>query len=601
MSSLRSLIPYVRAYRPALVWGLVLVVVANALQAVGPRLVGYAIDAIATTAAARTIFLYAGAVVAVAVVGGAARYGMRELLNGLSRRVEVDLRDDLFAHFMRLDASFYGEERTGDLMARATNDTTNVRQAVGPAVMYMVNTIAGTIFALAFMVTISPSLTGISLIPLVVLPPLVFRISSILHKRYEAIQEQFSTLTAMVQENLSAARIVRAYRREASQRQEFDVLADEYLRRNMSLARVNGVFRPAMTLLAGVGMVLVLWVGGRQVMDGRITAGDFVAFFSYLAMLVWPMIALGWVTSLFQRGAASMGRIDAILGTEPAVAEPADPVPLSDPRGAIEFRDVSFRYPGTERVVLRDLSFRVDAGQTLALVGPTGSGKSTVVALLARLYDPTEGQVLVDGVDLRRLPLRALRAAIGVVPQESFLFSDTIRENLRVGVPEGADADEAVEQAVRVSQLEEAIETFPSGLDTLLGERGINLSGGQRQRAALARALARDPAILVLDDSLSAVDTQTEARILEGLRDVLPDRTAVIVSHRVTAVKNSDLILVLDDGRIAERGTHGELLERGGLYARLLRRQLLEEAVGSGGHAGGSDGNGALVPAESAV
>jgi ATP-binding cassette subfamily B protein len=585
VKALSTLLPYVRVYRRSLIAGLVLVVFANAFQAIGPRLVGLAIDAIASAAEVGAILFLAGVIVAVALAGGAARYGMRELLNGLSRRVEVDLRDDLFAHFMRLDASFYGGKRTGDLMARATNDTTNVRQAVGPAVMYMVNTVAGTIFALGFMLSISPRLTGVSLIPLVVLPPLVFWMSSLLHRRYEAIQEQFSTLTAMVQENLTGARIVRAYGREAAQEAEFAELADEYLHRNMALARVNGLFRPAMTLLAGGGMVLVLWLGGRLVIAGGISVGDFVAFFSYLGMLVWPMIALGWVTSLFQRGAASMARINAILDTAPRIADPSEPARLDAVSGRVEFRGVSFRYPGTERDVLSDVSFELEAGQTAALVGPTGAGKSTLVALLARLYDPTEGAVLVDGLDLRALPLARLRAAIGVVPQESFMFSDTIRENLRIGVGDGRDEEVAVRQAVRVSQLEEAIDGFPDGLDTMLGERGINLSGGQRQRAALARALARDPRILVLDDALSAVDTHTEARILDGLARVLPDRTALVVSHRVTAVKDADLILVLDDGRVVERGTHAQLLARDGLYARLLRRQLLEEEVEERGDA----------------
>lgn len=580
---LRTLLPYVRPYRAALRWGIVLVVVSNAFGILSPKLLGMAIDALRRPGVdGRTIVGYALLIVAAAVVSGAARYGMRELLNGFSRRVETDLRDDLFRHLMALDAGFYARERTGDLMSRATNDTSAVRQAAGPAVMYTVNTVALAGFALALMLSISPRLTGLALIPLLILPPLVLYFNRVIHARYEAIQDHFGELSTMVQENLSAARIVRAYVQEGPQEREFDALSREYLKRNMDLARTTGIYHPLLTLLTGAGMVIVLWMGGLLVMRGRISVGDFVAFGFYLTMMNWPMIALGWVTNLYQRGAVAMARINRVLRTEPAVRDPRVPAALETVRGEIEFRDVRFRYPGSERDVLVDISFHVPPGSTVALVGPTGSGKSTLVALLARLYDPTEGGVLLDGVPLPRLPLDRLRGALGVVPQEAFLFSETLAANLALGL-DGDESDGArVARATRIAQLDEAIAGFPRGIDTLLGERGINLSGGQRQRAALARALARDPRILVLDDALSAVDTDTERRILEGLRDVLPDRTALIISHRVSAVMRADRILVLDDGRIVERGTHAELLAAGGLYANLLRRQLLEEDLDGG-------------------
>lgn len=578
MRELRTLIPYVRPYRAAVVWGIVLVVVSNAFGILSPKLLGMAIDALHRPGVgARTIVGYALLIVAAALLSGAARYGMRELLNGFSRRVETDVRDDLFAHLMALDAGFYARERTGDLMSRATNDTSAVRQAAGPAVMYTVNTVALAGFALAFMLSISALLTGLALIPLLILPPLVLYFNRVIHARYQAIQDHFGDLSTMVQENLSAARIVRAYVQEEPQAREFDDLSREYLKRNMDLARTTGVYRPLLTLLTGAGMVIVLWLGGLLVMRGRISVGDFVAFGFYLTMMNWPMIALGWVTNLYQRGAVAMGRINRVMRTEPAVRDPDDPVPLDPVRGGIEFRGVGFRYPGSERDVLTDISFRIEPGSTVAIVGPTGSGKSTLVALLARLYDPTTGEVLLDGVPLPRLALERIRGALGVVPQEAFLFSETLASNLALGLDEDGGAAERVAAATRIAQLDEAIAGFPHGIQTRLGERGINLSGGQRQRAALARALARDPRILVLDDALSAVDTDTERRILEGLREVLPDRTAVIISHRVSAVMAADHILVLAEGRIVERGSHDELLKAEGLYANLLRRQLLEE------------------------
>ena len=579
---LRRLYPYIKPYRRGYLLGLLMVVLANGFAILAPRLLGDAIDVIEGGGATMDVILrYAGLIVLVAVLGGAARYGMRELLNGYSRRIETDLRDDFFGHLMRLDASFYGGWRTGDLMSRATNDILNVRMAVGPAIMYTVNTAVLGALAVIFMLNVSPVLTGLALIPMLLLPPVTLYFGKLIHRKYESIQEHLGTLTTMVQENLAGTRIVRAYTREEVQEKEFGVLNEEYLSRNMDLVISTGAFYPSLSLMAGLGMLVVLYVGGRLVIGGSITIGDFVAFGFYLTMMIWPMIALGWVINLYQRGGASLKRIVAVLDTAPAIREPESPHAI-DVRGGIEFRGVGFHYPGTERDVLKDVSFEIPAGSTAALVGPTGSGKSTIVALISRLYDPTEGVVLLDGVPLPELSLDTLRRAIGLVPQDAFLFSETIAENIALGVEtdgEEADVMAPVRAAASIAQLDEAIGGFPHGFETRLGERGINLSGGQRQRATLARALARDPRILILDDSLSAVDTQTERRILHGLRDVLKDRTSLIISHRVTAVMDADLILVLDDGRVAERGTHEELIAAGGVYATLLRRQLLEEGL----------------------
>ncbi|HEX6939956.1 MAG TPA: ABC transporter ATP-binding protein [Longimicrobiales bacterium] len=580
MKELRTILPYLRPYRVGLVLGMVLVVTSNAFGILTPHLVGRAVDALERPGITRAAILgYALAVVAAAVASGAARYGMRELLNGISRRVETDLRQRFFEHLLRLDATFHGQNRTGDLMSRATNDAQAVRMAAGPAVMYLVNTLVMTIFALAFMLRIDPALTAASLVPMLALPPIALGFGRVIHRRFERIQDQFGRISTLVQESLAGVRIVRAYVQEAHQEREFETMNAAYLDRNMALARTSGVFHPLLTLLTGIGMVIVLWFGGRQAMAGRISIGDFIAFGFYLNMLTWPMISLGWVINLFQRGAASMGRLNAIFAAEPAVRPPERPARLERVRGEIEFRDVTFRYPGTDRAVLDGVSFRVPAGHTVALVGPTGAGKSTVIALLARLYDPDAGQVLLDGVPLAELPLEEVRAAIGLVPQDAFVFSDTIAENIALGLPPDGDHGARIREAAQIAQLDATIATFPAGYETQLGERGVNLSGGQRQRTALARAIARDPRILVLDDALSAVDTQTETWILRALRRVLRGRTAIVVSHRVSAVMGADQILVLDDGRIVERGTHAELLARGGLYAALLRRQILEEGL----------------------
>ena len=594
MNELRTILPYFRPYRTGAVAGLALVVVTNLFTVAGPYLIKLSIDGLGDPDVTMgRISTYALLLVAAAFLGGAAKYGMRELLNGLSRRIECDLRNDYFAHLLRLDAVFYGRTRTGDLMARATNDTQAVRMATGPAIMYAVNTFVSFLLTLGLMVWISPRLTVYALVPMVVLPPVVFMFARVIHQRFEKIQEQFSTLSTMVQENLTGMRIVRAYVQEDSQAHQFDELNREYMDRNMDLVKVAGLFHPILALFSGAAMVIVLWVGGLEVIAGRITTGDYVAFGIYVAYLIWPLIALGWVVNLFQRGSASMGRLNKIFETEPAVRPPENPVPLAEPRGAVEFRNVSFRYPGTERLVLENVSFSADPGQTVAVVGPTGSGKSTLVTLIPRIYDVTSGRVLVDGVDVRDLDSGELRSLIGMVPQDPFLFSATIEENIGLGLgigldlgaeesgAEDEDPDEVVLEAARVAQLHMAIEGFPKGWGTLLGERGVNLSGGQKQRTTLARAVARDPRILVLDDALSAVDTHTEALILDDLAHVMEGRTSFIISHRVSAVMNADLILVLDGGRMVERGRHTELMALGGTYAQLLHRQMLEQDIES--------------------
>lgn len=591
MGELRAILPYFRPYLRSLYWGVVLVFFANMFQMAGPYLIKLALDGMEDTdpdTAAARIATYAGLIVATAFVGGAARYGMRELLNGMSRRIECDLRDDFFVHLLRLDATFYGSTRTGDLMSRATNDTLAVRMAVGPAVMYTANTIVGFVFSLSFMLWISPRLTLYAIVPMIVLPPIVLGFGRIIHRRFEQIQEQFSSLSTFVQENLTGVRIVRAYTQEAEQARQFDVFNEEYRRKNMSLVLSAGAFHPILMLISGIALVLATWLGALEVIAGAMTKGDFVAFGFYLVMLIWPMIALGWVVNLYQRGAASMGRLNEILAVKPAVGVPLEPISLAAARGGIEFRNVSFSYPNTQREVLDAISFVVEPGATVAIVGPTGSGKSTLVALLARQYDPTGGEILLDGVKLTDVDPAELRLRIGMVPQDPFLFSATIADNVGLGLDsdeplltESGEPSDVIAAATSVAQLAEQIEGFPKGYGTMLGERGINLSGGQKQRATLARALARDPLILVLDDALSAVDTHTEAKILDDLRSVMKRRTSFIISHRVSAVMHADEILVLDDGALVERGTHVELINARGTYARLLRRQMLEEDLES--------------------
>jgi len=540
-----------------------------------------ALDGIRAGAPLRTIWLLAAALIGVSLIGGAGRYWMRQLLNGVSRWMEYDLRNDLFRKLETADATYYSRMRTGDLMARLTNDLSAVRMAAGPAIMYLTNTIAGGAFALYFMLRISPRLTLIAALPMALLPVLGILFGRHIHARFEAVQAHFSDLTTLAQENLAGVRIVRAFRQEAAEQGRFATLNEQYLEKNMRLAQLYGLMQPGFAIFAGLGMVAVVGVGGTLVLNNTISIGSFVAFGMYLGMLTWPLIALGWVINLFQRGAASMTRLLDILDATPALREAEHPraLPLATGGRSIEFRNVGFHYPtesgSPTRWVLRHISFVAPAGATIGVVGATGSGKSALMDLVPRLFDPQEGQILIDGIPIRDLSIASLRREIGYVPQESFLFSDTIGSNLVYGTND----ETAASWAAEIAQLDDTIEQFPGGYDTVLGERGINLSGGQKQRAALARALARRPTIVLLDDALSAVDTHTEAEILRSLRDELDKRTALIASHRVSAIRDATWIIVLDEGRIVEQGRHAELLAAGGRYWALLNRQQLEESI----------------------
>ena len=583
LRNLRLAAPYYRPYWISFSIGLIIVIASSAITSVIPWLLRRAIDAIGAGAPMGTIWRLSGFIVLAALVGGAFRYGMRELINGVSRWIEYDLRNDLFTHLETLDAAYFAQTRTGDIMARLTNDLSAVRTAVGPAVMYLANTIAGGLFALCFMLRIDVRLTLLALVPMLVLPVLTIRMGKAIHDRFEAVQEHFSTLTTRAQENLSGARIVRAYRQEAAEIARFGAINEEYLAINMSLVRLWGTLNPLFGFFGGLGAVIVLGAGGALAINGTISVGSFVAFGMYLTMLTWPMIALGWVVNLFQRGEASMGRLNEVFHVTPTIRaeEPEQHLPPTMSGRTIEFRNVGFHYPsdpaGEPRWVLRNVSFSVPAGATLGVGGATGSGKSALIDLIPRMYDPQEGEILIDGIPTRNVPPAEIRREIGFVPQESLLFSDTIGANLAYGTHDPSSA----EWAAAVAQLDRTIEEFPGRYETILGERGINLSGGQKQRASLARALAKTPSIVLLDDALSAVDTHTEAEILRALREALSGRTALIASHRISAIRDASWIIVLEKGSLVEEGQHADLMAMRGRYWSLLRRQQLLDAVES--------------------
>jgi len=607
MSAFRRLFVYVLRYRSAFLAGLGCTVITQAVALASPKVLQFAIDDLTRGVTRAKLLAYGSALLAIGLIGGVFRFLMRRILIGASRDIEYDMRNDFFAHLQKLPATYFQTHRTGDLMSRATNDLNAVRMMIGPSVMYSSNTILTFVVALAMMIAIDPKLTLYSLIPLPFVSISVKYFGSAMHKRFEQIQAQLSDVSAVAQEALAGVRVVRAYRQEQAELDRFRDANAEYLRRNRRLIVLQGLFFPSMSFFLGLGALLVIWLGSREVIRGRITVGEFVAFNAYLTMLSWPMIAFGWVTNMLQRGMASWKRMLEVLDTEPAIADLglriADSSPQSAIRyveGSVEFRDLTFSFG--ERPVLSNVTARIPAGQVVALVGPTGSGKSTLIALLARIYDPPPGTVFVDGVDVREIPLATLRGAVGFVPQEPFLFSDTIADNIAFGLdgedtrlrlrapsvtPSRTEHEASAERsridrvtsAAAIARLDKDVVDFPKGYDTIVGERGITLSGGQKQRTAIARAAVVDPRILVLDDALSAVDTYTEEEILTRLEGLMRGRTSIVVSHRISTVRRADQILVLNEGRIVERGDHDELVAHGGLYAELYRKQLLEEEL----------------------
>jgi len=588
----RRLFPYIKRYRREYLLGFASLAVCSTMFAVSPRVLQYAVDDLAVGVTRAKLALYAGILLLIAGIAGYFRYQMRRIIVSASRGFEYDLRNDFFAHLERLPLSFYQENRTGDLMSRATNDLSSVRMMVGPAVMYFANTLITAIVSLFLMFSLDVRLTFIVLLPLPIVSITVRWFGSAIHKTFEEVQEKLSDMSAVVQESLTGVRVVRAYRQEQSEIDRFRTSNLDYLQHNQRLSRLQGAFFPTMSLFLGMSALLALWLGSRDVMNGRITVGELVAFNAYLAQLAWPMIAFGWVTNLLERGMASWKRMLTIMDTVPAIRDEeheqgfgtgdlglaASRVFHAQITGSIEFRNLTF-YHGA-REVLSHVSFTVNAGETVAIVGSTGSGKSTLVSLLARLQNPPRGMVFIDGRDVRDIPLAELRSAIGFVPQEPFLFSDTLADNVAFGVPRLKDEHpDRIEAAATVARLDKDVHDFPLGYNTMVGERGITLSGGQKQRAAIARAVVIDPRILILDDALSAVDTYTEEEILSRLRGVMKARTSLIISHRISTVRDADQIVVLNDGRLVEKGKHDELIRLGGFYAELYKKQLLEEEL----------------------
>jgi ATP-binding cassette subfamily B protein len=628
LSKLSRLVASAKKYRVRLTLGVVCVTLSNLAATVSPMVLKHAIDSLSTFISEERLLYFGGLIVVFAVLEGVFLFLMRRIMIGASRLMEYDLRNDLFAHLLGLSRRYYQNHRTGDIMSRATNDLNAVRMMLGPGIMYSVNTVIRLTIVLFLMLRINVALTLFALISIPAVAFAVRYFGTVIHHRFEKIQETFSEISARVQENLSGVRVIRAFTQEDSEISEFKRLNQEYIQKNLQLIRVWGLFYPVLGFLLGLGGVFVLWYGGREVIGGRMTLGEFVAFNAYLGMLTWPMVALGWVINIVERGSASAGRMNQIFDTQaeifdesvkinvdqrtekpaptkisslegmarsdsgreaPEWVNPIHHNPLQEPdsprpsqegisreiQGEIDIRNLSFAYNG--QAVLKNINLRIPLGATYAIVGETGSGKSTLVSLLARVHDVTEGEILIDGVPLRKYSLHALRSSLGYVPQETFLFSEKISENIAFGVDEASPSD--IQEAARLANILHDVEEFPKQFDTMIGERGITLSGGQQQRTAIARALIRNPQILVLDDALSSVDTATEERILSHLKVVMRDRTSILISHRVSTVKFADQIIVLKGGEIVERGTHEELAARDGYYADLYQKQLLEEEL----------------------
>jgi ATP-binding cassette, subfamily B, multidrug efflux pump len=600
---LKPLVPYLRRYWKHLAWGGVAVILYNVIKVLIPVVIGHAIDDMQHGITEAKVLTHALRLLLIAALSAIFLYICRQVIIGASREIEFDLRNDIFANLERQSPSYYHTHRTGDIMARTTNDLNAVRMLLGPAIMYSANTIVFTAAALPFMYRISPKLTFFAFVPLPMASILVQYFGARIHRRFERIQAMFSDISAKAQENFSGARLIRAFAQEEAEIASFETANQEYIKRSLYLVRLMAMLWPTLEFVLGLSLMITLLVGGHEVVSHRISVGQFTAFNVYMVQLTWPMIAVGWVVNLFQRGTASVVRIDELLKQQPSIiddpslinlnaaAEPGTPSPLLSFRSAaeesaslppqqlqgdIEFRNLTFAYPDAPPV-LHDINLRIPAGTSLAIVGPTGSGKSTLVSLIPRLHDAPPGTVLIDGQPIRNFTLSTLRQSIGFVPQETFLFSETIRQNIAFGRPDASL--EQVEEAATIAHISTEILEFPKGFDTEVGERGLTLSGGQKQRTAIARAIIRDPKILILDDALASVDTYTEERILSGLKRVMEGRTTIFISHRISTARNADQIAVLVAGRIAELGTHEELLARNGYYTSLFEKQRLEEEL----------------------
>jgi len=578
MKNLFTLKKYFIRYKKKLFWGIVFIILSNAGMVYIPLLMKDAIDALQKNVKSFQLLNYALLIVGTSLLAGVFRFLIRQTIIVVSREIEYDLRYDFWDHIQRLPLRYFQNNSTGNIMAHATNDISAVRTFIGPAVMYSIDTSVTFTLVIIIMISLNSSLTMYSLLPLPLLSIIIYKVAKLIHEKFTLIQEKFSDLTTKAQENFSGIRVIKSYVREANEINEFNMLGREYLHRIMSMVKVQALIHPILYLIAGLSIIIVIWIGGTKVINHEMTLGEMTAFIVYLGILIWPMIAFGWVTNLVQQGEASMKRLNKIF-SEPFEIQDSEMTnhSITSVKGSIEFKNVSFRYNENLPYILKDINLRIPQGSTIAVMGYTGSGKTSFINLIPRLYDVTGGELFIDGHNVKSIPLNILRTRIGLVQQESFLFSDTILNNISYGLRD-TEANK-VSEVSRIANFDKDVEYFPKGYETISGERGITLSGGQKQRASLARALAIDPKILILDDSFSSVDTHTEEEILKNLKSFMKNRTSIIISHRISTVKDADKIIILSEGKIAEEGTHEELVELGGIYSDLHYKQLLEKEL----------------------
>jgi ATP-binding cassette subfamily B multidrug efflux pump len=578
MRSLLELKPYILKYRRLIFLGILAILLSEFFYVIIPILIGRAVDDLKAGVTFEKLSLFASLILGSTILSGIASFFTRQTIIVASRKIEYDMRNDFYRHVQGLHYLYFRDKKVGDIMAYATNDIPAVRNFLGPGIMYSIETTIEFVVILAIMFSMNLKLTLITLIPLPLISYLVYKVGKIVHEKYEDIQEHFGTITTLAQENIAGIRVIKSYVREDYEIEKFRKVNFEYFIKNIKLAKVQSLTYPLMILITGISIILVIWYGGYQVIKGTMTLGQLTSFLIYLGYLIWPMIAFGWIINLTQRAAASMDRLFEVMRVQPQIRDTEETdFSIKQINGEIEFKDVWFKYPDSENYVLKGVSFKVEQGQTVGIVGYTGSGKTTLVNLIPRLFDPDKGEVLIDGVNVKKIPLKVLRGSIGYVQQDVFLFSDTVKNNITFGV-DGVDEDKIISVA-KIAHIYDEVMEFPNKFDTIVGERGITLSGGQKQRVGLARALIKEPKILILDDSFSSVDAYTEEMILKNLKEYRKGRTTIIISHRITAVKDADFIIVLDDGEIVESGTHDELIELGGIYAELYQKQILEEEL----------------------